>query len=214
MQISPHSLSRFLIFLEKIAAETYPEEVFEWHQTITIKAMEHLFDNFSLPVTAQILDVGCGQGVALELFKKRGYSPIGVTLNEIDANVCNNRGFNVHIMDQSFLDFEAQTFELIWARHVVEHSFMPLYTLTEFKRILKPGGILYLEVPAPDTLLHEDNPNHYSILGRRMWESLLARSGFSLTRSIDFQGSTADGRADEYWGYFASAHSDNQNKAI
>jgi ubiquinone/menaquinone biosynthesis C-methylase UbiE len=112
-------------------------------------------------------------------------------------------------MDQSFLDFEDDSFDLVWARHVIEHSFMPLYTLTEFKRVLRPGAILYMEVPAPDTLLHEQNPNHYSVLGKVMWTSLLERVGFTIAGTVDFFLDTPSGRTDSYWGYFALASNSN-----
>jgi ubiquinone/menaquinone biosynthesis C-methylase UbiE len=108
-------------------------------------------------------------------------------------------------MDQSFLDFDDASFDLLWARHVLEHSFMPHYTLTEFRRVLRPGGIMYLEVPAPDTLLHERNPNHYSVLGKTMWTALLERSGFGIVGATDYFGETVDGRSDEYWGFYALA---------
>jgi len=205
MQISPNSLGRFLTFLERIAVETYPEEPSTIHDAIIVRAMEDLFTNFPLPAAARILDVGCGQGVALKPFQERGFAPIGITLNATDAEACRAQGLDVRIMDQSFLDFDDASFDLLWARHVLEHSFMPLYTLTEFRRVLRPGGIMYLEVPAPDTLLHERNPNHYSVLGKPMWTSLMERSGFENTSTIDYFMKTVDDRADEYWGFFACA---------
>ena len=205
MLITPHALARFLTFLEQRSLETYPEASSPGHDAITKRAMEHLFTNFSLPTAAHILDVGCGQGIALSPFQERGFLPIGITLNPVDAEVCQRQGFDVRIMDQSFLDFPDAAFDLVWARHVLEHSFMPLYTLTEFRRVLRQDAILYLEMPAPDTLLHEGNTNHYSVLGRTMWESLIKRSGFTIAGTIDFYGTTPDGRADEYWGFFAQA---------
>jgi len=46
-------------------------------------------------------------------------------------------------------------------------------------RILKPGGVIYMEVPAPDTACqHEANRNHYSVLTRTTWMQLLSRVGF------------------------------------
>jgi hypothetical protein len=33
-------------------------------------------------------------------------------------------------MDQSFFDFPDATFDPIWARHIVEHGYLPLFTLT------------------------------------------------------------------------------------
>ncbi len=203
MQITTRSMARFLSFLDRIATETYPEVPSKCHIDITRDALNHLFNNFALPPHAQILDIGCGQGVALKPFHERGHKPIGVTLNATDASICKELGFDVRVMDQSFLEFDDGSFDLVWARHVIEHSFMPLYTLTEFRRVLRPGGILYMEVPAPDTLLHERNPNHYSILGKVMWSSLLERTGFSIAGTVDFFLDTPSGRTDSYWGYFA-----------
>jgi len=206
MQITPRSMARFFEFLERIATETYPEALTEGHTEVTQKALDYLFSNFTLPQHARILDVGCGQGVALLPFQKRGYLPTGITINATDAAVCQGLGFDVRIMDQSFLAFDDGTFDLVWARHVIEHSFMPLYTITEFRRVLRSGGLLYLEVPAPDTVKHERNPNHYSILGKEMWTALLERTGFAIAGTVDyFIGTPGDGR-DTYWGYFAVAN--------
>lgn len=206
MQITPRSMARFLEFLANIAADAYPEFPTGCHADVTQQALSYLFNNFSLPPTARILDVGCGQGVALLPFQKRGYSPTGITLNVTDAAVCQDLGFDVRVMDQSFLEFDDGSFDLVWARHVIEHSFMPLYTLTEFRRVLRSGGILYMEVPAPDTLLHEQNPNHYSVLGKAMWSSLLERTGFAIAGTVDFFLDTPSGRTDSYWGYFSVAN--------
>ena len=205
MQITPESLVRLLFFMEKTATETYPEAPSSFHNEVTLSAMEYLFANFRLPSSASILDVGCGQGVALRPLQERGHKPVGITLNETDAKVCRTLGFDVRVMDQSFLDFDDASFDLVWARHVIEHSFMPYYTLTEFRRVLRPGGLLYLEVPSPDTLGHEHNPNHYSVMGKSMWESLIGRSGFTYAGAVDYHGSTDEGRADCYWGMFALA---------
>jgi len=203
MQITTRSMARFLDFLERIAAETYPEKPSVCHTEVTQQAFNYLFSNFNLPKSARILDIGCGQGVALKPFRERGYSPTGITLNATDAAICQKLGFDVRIMDQSFLDFDDNSFDLIWARHVIEHSFMPLYTLTEFQRVIRPGGLLYLEVPASDTLLHEDNPNHYSVMGKAMWNSLLERTGFSITGTADHFLEISSVSKDTYWGYFA-----------
>jgi SAM-dependent methyltransferase len=71
---------------------------------------------------------------------------------------------------------------MLFCRHSLEHSPFPYITLLEYNRVLRPNGYLYIEVPAPDgDRPHEENRNHYSILGRSMWLSLLKRSGFDVT---------------------------------
>jgi len=51
-----------------------------------------------------VIDVGCGQGVALKLFAAKGSDATGVTLNQTDVKVCQVLGYSVPQMDRSFLD--------------------------------------------------------------------------------------------------------------
>jgi SAM-dependent methyltransferase len=165
--------------------------------------IERLEEKWTFAPWTRILDVGCGQGVALELFSARGCRATGITLNAEDARVCRERGFDVLEMDQSFLDFPDAAFDVLWCRHCLEHSFMPLFTLSEFYRVLRPAGLLYVEVPAPDTpCAHQENVNHYSVLGESMWRSLLVRSGFEIVGTGAVALETEAG-PDTYWCFVA-----------
>src|ERR1039457_4152301 len=179
MDITFNQLARLVSFLDKIENETYPETPYIIHDEITAQVLDCLMIQFGIRPEARILDVGCGQGPALEIFRNKGYlSAIGITLNDEDVRICREKGFDARKMDQSFLEFADSSFDFIWARHVIEHSVFPYFTLTEFTRVLSPGGSLYLEVPAPETTCHQEtNPNHYSVLGHGAWTSLLKRCG-------------------------------------
>jgi ubiquinone/menaquinone biosynthesis C-methylase UbiE len=149
---------------------------------------------------AKVLDVGCGQGVGLEVFAAAGLDAIGITLGP-DVAACRAKGLNVVEMDLSFLDFEDARFDLVWCRHALEHSVFPFFTLSEMHRVLKPGGVLYVEVPAPDTACaHQTNPNHYSVLGKSMWIELIRRTGFAEIAAADLNFSTGVG-PDTYWAF-------------
>lgn len=204
MKISFDGIARFANFLQQIQQDAYAEEPTQLHSNVTEHAMARLFDQFSIPEGSQVLDIGCGQGVALERFCARGMRASGVTLNDTDLAVCRAKGFDVFKMDQSFLEFEDAFFDLIWARHVIEHSIMPLYTLHEYRRVLHPGGYIYLEVPAPDTIGHEKNINHYSVMGQQMWLSLLERSGFLVHDVQTYLLTLTSGTPDHFWGFFCS----------
>jgi SAM-dependent methyltransferase len=203
LNCSLNSISRFLNFLDALEGEAYAEAPSPLHDNVSKQALEHLFATYAIPPRARVLDVGCGQGVALAPFQQRGCIATGVTLNDTDVAVCRAQGFDVHKMDQSFLEFKDSSFDLVWARHVVEHSIMPYYTLTEFRRVLRPEGFLYLEVPAINTIGHERNPNHYSVLGQEMWMALLGRSGFHVMETISYFLTTNIGTSDEFWGFFS-----------
>jgi SAM-dependent methyltransferase len=203
MKLTAEQLQRFEAFLDQIKSETYPETPHELHEAITQKMMTYLWDKFPPPSGARVLDVGCGQGVALKHFQDRAVSATGITVNSVDAKACTDKGFNVLEMDQSFLDFPDATFDLVWCRHCIEHSIFPYFTLTEFSRVLKPGGLLYLEVPAPDTSCHhESNRNHYSVLGKSMWIELCKRVGFGILDGVEI-GFTVVPGPDTYWAIIA-----------
>ncbi|MEC4896138.1 MAG: class I SAM-dependent methyltransferase [Oscillatoria sp. PMC 1051.18] len=202
MKLSDSDIQKLEKFLEKIKGDTYPEYPTSLHTNVTIKITDYFFKKFSLPPQAKILDIGCGQGVALEIFAAKGYNPIGITLNSEDVAVCQQKGYEVYEMDQSFLDFEDNSFDLIWCRHCLEHSIFPYFTLNEIYRVTKPQGYLYVEVPAPETSCqHQNNPNHYSVLGKPMWLELIKRSGFKIVDVIDIDLKVPAG-PDKYWAMF------------
>ncbi|MBA2706960.1 MAG: methyltransferase domain-containing protein [Gemmatimonadaceae bacterium] len=201
MKLLAEQVERLEQFLERIKSQTYPEPPSPVHGPIIEKMVPDTLKLLNLPAGARVLDVGCGQGVAMGMFRDAGLEVIGVTLNEEDRDVCARNGLDVRLMDQSFLDFEPESFDMLWVRHCLEHSIFPYFTLEGFARVLKKGGWLYVEVPAPDTSCkHQTNPNHYSVLGKSMWESLFGRAGFVSHAVASHTPQTGMG-PDAYWTF-------------
>lgn len=187
-------------FLAGLQGDVYPVPNTPLHDGISRLMFARVLGTFPLPPGARALDVGCGQGTALALFRDAGLAATGIALGE-DVAVCRRRGFDVRDMDFSFLDFDDAAFDLVWCRHVLEHSLFPLFTLAELFRVLRPGGVLYLEMPAPETACrHETNPNHYSVLGKRMWLELIRRAGFAGIEVLTLSFLTGLG-PDTYWAF-------------
>jgi ubiquinone/menaquinone biosynthesis C-methylase UbiE len=168
-------------FLEKRKGDTVPEPLEnEYFIEAGIETMKD-----KIKPTDLVLDVGCGRGYALDIFSKMGIDAIGITIDKDDMETAKSRGRNVELMDMSFLEFEDEYFNGIWARHSLEHSIFPYFTLSEFSRVLKPKGWMYVEVPGINTVSgHELNKNHYSVLTEKMWVSLMCRAGFKITGSF------------------------------
>ena len=98
-----------------------------------------------------------------------------------DVAICQERQLSVRTGDMNFLPERDESVDLLFCRHALEHSPFPYFSLLEYNRVLKPGAYLYVEVPAPDCdRQHEDNRNHYSIMGKTMWLQLLKRAGFDV----------------------------------
>jgi ubiquinone/menaquinone biosynthesis C-methylase UbiE len=177
--------TRFIAFLQNIKEQdVYKEKASSSHNQIIASFINQI--SMLSPKESTVLDVGCGYGFALELFKKKGYKPVGITIGQEDYDVCKEKGFDVEIMDQSFLTFEENMFDLVWCRHCLEHSIMPFFTLSEFHRVSKKNAYLFVEVPLPDTCFdHQKNPNHYSVLGKSSWVSLIERTGYKILDSSE-----------------------------
>jgi len=192
--------SRFDRFIDSLHVDVYPEPPSEPGTTIIRTTVQWMRDEGFLMPGMRILDVGCGQGVALRHFVDLGMDAVGVALGA-DVEVCRAAGFNIIEADQNFIDCEGESFDFLWCRHVLEHSIAPLFTLSEYHRLTRVGGHVYVEVPAPDTSAHHElNPNHYSVFGLSSWASLFARAGLSIVKAQGLNVQVGCG-PDTYWSF-------------
>lgn len=175
---------KFKLFEKRAHDTVYSELPGSFHDDIIPDLVQRLLPEFNLDPQCKILDIGCGPGVFIKSVKALGYNNVtGVTLSTEDVDACILQGFSAINASMTDLPIKDASVDFIWCRHALEHSPYPLFTLFEFQRVLKPGGQVFIEVPAPDnerTYMHENNPNHYSILGSRMWHSLFNKAGFEL----------------------------------
>lgn len=179
---------KFERYYKYVLSQVYDEGESPFHKNLTHRVVQDVILPMNLPKTASILDVGCGPGYFLDEMAAAGYlNTVGITYSQEDLDACNKRGHNVAPMDISFLGYADETLDFIFSRHSLEHSPFPYITLIEYNRVLKTGGLMYVEVPAPDAERgHEYNLNHYSIMGVRQWHALFLRAGFDLLKNNDF----------------------------
>lgn len=170
-------------YYDHVLTQVYNEGESAFHRDITQDVVSRFIDPLNIPKAAKILDLGCGPGYFLDTMKAKGYSNVtGLTLSTEDFETNAAKGNQVKRSDMNFLADLDESVDMLFCRHSLEHSPFPYITLLEYNRVLKPSGYLYIEVPQPDCERpHEDNRNHYSILGRNMWLNLLKRTGFDVT---------------------------------
>lgn len=167
-------------------AHLYDEGPSQYHKNLTTKVVETYFDPLNLPKDCAILDIGCGPGYFMDEAKERGYTNVtGISLSKLDVDMCTKNGHVIKEHDMHFLPqsqgFNDETVDFIFLRQVLEHSPYPIFALMEYNRVLKQGGKIYIEVPAPDCeRKHEYNLNHYSIMGHVQLAALLERTGYSI----------------------------------
>jgi len=181
-------------------AHIYSEGESQFHKQLTTEVTKTYIDPLNLPKDAKILDLGCGPGYFLDEMKVRGYTDlVGVSLSPEDVKICEDKGHTIKKYDLSFLPqkdgYYDESVDFIFLRHALEHSPYPIFSLMEYNRVLKQGGKMYIEVPAPNCeRQHEFNLNHYSILGEAQLLALFMRTGFdtNIFNSIEFDLGSPD----------------------
>ena len=173
-------LDRIWKYRELCLSHVYSEPDTSLHQNVMDHMIPKIVEEYNLDDSKKIVDIGCGQGYGMLKFAELGCTNIsGLTLSKEDADAARDRGFEVAEEDMSFQSADDDTYDMLFARHSLEHSPYPLLTLLEFHRVLKPGGLAYIEMPSPQcSRLLEEYDNHYAIMGPRQWSCLMKRAGF------------------------------------
>jgi ubiquinone/menaquinone biosynthesis C-methylase UbiE len=96
---------------------------------------------------APILDAGCGTGLNLRHLPA---GSTGIDINPRNVELVARRLPNHRVVrgDVEALPFEANAFGTVLCTEVIEHIPDPSAALSEFRRVLKPGGVLVGSVPA------------------------------------------------------------------
>jgi len=94
------------------------------------------------------LDVGSGDGRFLLCLKRAGWDACGCEFVEKMAGFQREKlGLDVRDCDLLSAGFEADSFDSVTLWSVLEHLYEPVKTVSEIRRILKPGGVAVIGVP-------------------------------------------------------------------
>jgi SAM-dependent methyltransferase len=145
-----------------------------------------------------LLDFACGAGFFLELAQQRGWEGHGTEVGEWAKQLADARGVkNLHIGQLQELGFENNYFDVVHAAQVFEHLPTPKYELQEIRRILKPGGLLYIDVPnyrtlpilaGRDDFMLNEPPQHVNYFTPRSLRRLADAGGFTDIRITSWGG--------------------------
>jgi SAM-dependent methyltransferase len=95
----------------------------------------------------KVLDIGCATGVMLAFLRDRGWQTTGVEISPSAEYARNERGLNVYSHNLNDCQFPPESFDLVFASHLVEHLNDPQTLFAEAFRILRPGAYLILITP-------------------------------------------------------------------
>ena len=103
----------------------------------------------------RLLDVGCGTGANLAALARRS-EPFGIDVAEPAIRACRERGLGATVLaSAAALPFRAASFDVVLSCDVLGHRSLPdrRVPLAEMARVLKPGGLVLLNLPAFQWLL-------------------------------------------------------------
>ena len=159
---------------------------------------EQLIDFFDemLPEGAKLLDVGCGPGHYSSLLGKRGYHmrALDISKSMVKEASLRNPDISVSQMDMANLQYDNSEFDGLWVCASLPHIPKEFVedVLREFSRVLKPEGVLFVNIPigdldrrieAADEFGYDsENPGRFFqwYSSRQVFREIIGKSGFKI----------------------------------
>jgi SAM-dependent methyltransferase len=136
---------------------------------------------------ARILEIGCSGGLLLQQLRAKGYRHLtGIDISPAAIERSRARGLpDTHVMDAQKLTLGQERFDVIVASDVLEHLADDNAALTAWRETLRPGGWLFVFVPAFQFLWseHDEANRHFRRYRRQELRGRLERAGFIVKRS-------------------------------
>ncbi len=145
---------------EKYFRGYYGQGIDEFHaRKGELYARIHAFNETRLAILrrhkmqGQILDVGVGQGLFLDVARAAGYEPSGCDVSTYIAGFHRSRGIDVRpgTVEETFV--QPGTFDAITLWQTLEHTLNPVQTLMHVRSLLRPDGVAIVSVPNMDGLV-------------------------------------------------------------
>ena len=131
-----------------------------------------------------LLDIGCGTGAVLKEAKKLS-RPVGADFTDLALRKCRQRDLNDLVLaDATSLPFENDSFQAVVGLDIFEHVEDDRRAIAEAFRVLKPGGVLVLSVPAFRALWgpHDIALHHFRRYRLSEMDAILRENGFEIAQ--------------------------------
>jgi SAM-dependent methyltransferase len=155
-------------------------------------------DALSVP-QGKVLDVGCGTGALVYRLQELGWEASGVEIDPGAVEAARGLGLDVRLGTLEQAGYPDDYFDMATVVHVLEHIHYPVEFLSEVWRVLKAGGLLYIEVPSTRSFnfqtfraqwFHLDAPRHLCSYSPKPLRILLEKTGFRIQKLCFVSGTT------------------------
>ncbi|MBL7843313.1 MAG: class I SAM-dependent methyltransferase [Cyclobacteriaceae bacterium] len=133
--------------LREYGERTYNYAAVDKLRSYDFEERVHILDTLFTHPGKSILDVGTSSGSFMEIALRHGWLAKGLEPFPDDVKVCREKGLDVIQGLAEALPYPDNSFDVVHTSHVFEHLEDPLQAAREAYRVLKPGGLLFIEVP-------------------------------------------------------------------
>ncbi len=95
----------------------------------------------------KILDIGSSTGLMLSLFQKMGWQVQGIEMSNPAAEFAKKRNIPTLVTTFEHAKLEKESFDAVIMNHTLEHVLDASAVLKKIAQILKPRGIILIDVP-------------------------------------------------------------------
>ena len=110
---------------------------------------------------AEVLDVGCGPGTITLGLARRAGRVVGLDMSAEMVEACRDLAAREGLANASFevgaayeLPFDGGAFDVVYAHQLLQHLADPVAALREFRRVLRPGGLVAVRDSVYATMVH------------------------------------------------------------
>lgn len=109
----------------------------------------------------RLLEVGCGNGTALERMRHLGWDVEGIDFDPAAASSARSLGLTVHVGDVADQHLPERSFDAVYLGHVLEHVPDPIALLRACRRLLKNGATAIAVTPNTLSWGHQKFGHHW-----------------------------------------------------
>jgi 2-polyprenyl-3-methyl-5-hydroxy-6-metoxy-1,4-benzoquinol methylase len=114
------------------------------HERYTLPTLRRLFGG-AMDRPRRVLEIGCGYGAMLSALAAAGHRTTGMEPSQKAAAFCRRNGLAIVIGRFPDVPFPAGSFDIVVARHVIEHLSDPKGFVNALVQLAEPGGFIVIE---------------------------------------------------------------------
>jgi SAM-dependent methyltransferase len=142
---------------------------------------------------ARLLDIGCGNGAFVTAARAWGWDAEGLDPDPNAAAVGRATGLPITVGSLPKVSYPDGSFAAVTMSHSIEHLHDPVAGLREIRRILQPGGTIWIDTPNLSSTGHKifgaawrglEPPRHLVLFTATTLISTLFRAGFDQIREV------------------------------